>query len=73
MAQNQRRKVDEMQLSIGSRWMDTQGREFVIDAIATNGAETWVEYCRVGDQTYYRCLAEAFKYRFSRIENDSRS
>ena len=62
-----------MQLSVGSRWTDSQGREFVIDMVTTNGAETWVEYTRVGDRTYYRCLAEAFTYRFSRTENDSRS
>lgn len=53
--------------------MDTQGREFVIDAVTTNGAETWVEYCRVGDRTYYRCLSEAFTDRFRKIENDSRA
>ncbi len=54
-----------MQLSLGSRWTDTQGREFVIDAVSTNGVETWVAYTRVGDQTSYRCLAEAFTYRFT--------
>jgi hypothetical protein len=54
-----------MQLSLGSRWTDTQGREFVIDAVSTNGVETWVTYTRVGDQTSYRCLAEAFTYRFT--------
>jgi hypothetical protein len=62
-----------MQLLVGSRWTDSQGREFVIDAVNSNGEETWVEYCRVGDRTYYRCLAEAFTFRFSRIENDSRT
>ena len=53
-----------MQLSVGSRWVDSQGNEFVVDAVSTNGAETWVEYCRVGDRTYYRCLVEAFTHRF---------
>ena len=53
-----------MQLQIGSRWRDHLGQEFEVDAVTTNGAETWVEYCRVGDRTYYRCLAEAFLYRF---------
>jgi len=72
MAPAQRCEVDEMQLSIGSHWTDTQGREFVIDAVGTNGAETWVAYTRVGDRTSYRCLAEAFEHRFARIENDSR-
>ena len=61
-----------MQLSVGSRWMDTQGQEFVVEAIGSNGAETWVAYTRLGDRTSYRCLAEAFTYRFARIENDSR-
>ena len=54
-----------MQLSVGSQWTDTQGREFRIDAVDTDGAETWVAYTRVGDQTNYRCLAEAFTYRFT--------
>jgi hypothetical protein len=61
-----------MQVSIGSRWTDTQGREFVIDAVEENGAETWVAYTRVSDLTSYRCLAEAFTHRFTRTENDSR-
>ena len=62
-----------MQLPLGSRWTDSQGREFVIDAVGDNGAEIWVIYTRIGDQTSYRCLAEAFTFRFSRIENDSRA
>ena len=62
-----------MQLPVGSLWMDSQGREFVIDAVTANGAEIWVAYTRVGDRTSYRCLAEAFTHRFSRTENDSRS
>ncbi len=60
-----------MQLSVGSRWTDTQGNQFVIEDIGTNGAETWVAYSRVRDRTSYRCLAEAFTHRFTRIENDS--
>jgi hypothetical protein len=61
-----------MQLPLGSHWTDGQGREFVIDAVTSNGAETWVEYCRLGDGTSYRCLAEAFEHRFRRTEHDSR-
>jgi hypothetical protein len=61
-----------VQLSVGSRWTDSQGNQFEIQAIGENGAETWVAYIRVGDRTSYRCLAEAFTYRFQRIENDSR-
>jgi len=53
-----------MQLPLGSLWTDTQGREFVIDAVGDNGAETWVTYTRIGDRTSYRCFAEAFTYRF---------
>ena len=62
-----------MQLSVGSRWTDTQGQEFFINAIEKNGADTWVAYTRAKDNSEYRCLLDAFKYRFSRIENDSRS
>jgi len=62
-----------MRLQVGSRWTDQQGQEFEIDAVSINGDETWVEYCRVRDRTYYRCLAEAFTFRFSRTENDSRT
>lgn len=61
-----------MQLSVGSHWIDTQGHEFVVDAVGENGAETWVAYTRVGDRTSYRCLAEAFTHRFTRVENDQR-
>jgi len=52
-----------MQLLVGSLWTDTQGLEFVIDAVDTNGAETWVTYTRMENSTSYRCLAEAFTYR----------
>lgn len=45
--------------------MDQQGNTFVIDAIGDNGAEIWVSYYRVGDNTHYRCLVEAFTYRFT--------
>lgn len=60
-----------MQLSIGSRWTDHEGREFVIDAMGQNGAEIWVSYYRVGTHTYYRCLAEAFTHRFTLLENNN--
>jgi hypothetical protein len=53
-----------MQLSIGSRWCDQRGQEFVVDAVDKNSEETWVAYTRLGDNTSYRCLAEAFTYRF---------
>lgn len=53
-----------MQVQVGSSWKDHEGREFSVDAVTTNGEETWVEYCRVGDKTYYRCLIEAFVHRF---------
>jgi hypothetical protein len=72
MAPTQKCEVNEMQLSVGSRWTDGQRREFEIDAIVENGAETWVAYTRIGDGTNYRCLAEAFEHRFRRIENESR-
>jgi len=62
-----------MQLLVGSRWRDHQDQEFEIDAVSTNGAETWVSYTRIGDRTCYRCLAEAFTHRFSRTEHDSRA
>lgn len=62
-----------MQLSVGSRWTDGQGREFEINAIGTNGTETWVAYTRIGDRTSYRCLAEAFEHRFRKTEHDPRS
>lgn len=62
-----------MQLSVGSRWTDSQGNMFIIDAVGKNGAETWVAYYRMGTNMHYRCLAEAFTHRFSRIENESRA
>lgn len=62
-----------MQLSVGSRWRDGYGNEFVIDAVGNNGAEIWVAYFRKDTNIHYRCLAEAFTYRFQRIENESRA
>jgi len=72
MAPTQKCEINEMQLPLGSRWTDGQRQEFEIDAIVENGAETWVAYTRIGDGTNYRCLAEAFLFRFRRTENDSR-
>jgi hypothetical protein len=72
MASTQKREINEMQLLVRSRWTDGQRREFEIDAIVKNETETWVAYTRVGDRTSYRCLAEAFLFRFRRTENDSR-
>lgn len=53
-----------MQLSVGSRWTDQTGREFVVDAIDKDGVETWVTYTRVSNCTSYSCWAEAFIHRF---------
>lgn len=61
-----------MQLPVGSHWTDGLGTEFVIDAVGVNGVETWVSYYRIDNNTHYRCLAEAFTYRFQRIDNESR-
>lgn len=57
-----------MQLPVGSIWRDQKGQRFRIDAVGSNGAETWVAYTRLGDHTSYRCLAEAFAYRFQNEE-----
>ena len=56
-----------MQLRVGSRWSDGQGNLFVIDDVGDNGVEVWIAYHRLGDNTHYRCLAEAFTYRFKEI------
>lgn len=53
-----------MRLQVSSRWRDHQGQEFVVEHVDSNGAEIWVTYIRTGDGTSYRCLAEAFLYRF---------
>jgi hypothetical protein len=68
MAQTQRCEVNEVQLSVASRWVDTEGKVFVVDAVTTNGAEVWVSYCRSEDNTYYNCLIEAFTHRFKEIK-----
>ena len=57
-----------MQLSVGSKWTDTEGRIFIVDAVADNGAEIWVSYYRADTNIHYRCLAEAFTYRFRKLE-----
>jgi hypothetical protein len=56
-----------LQLSVGSRWIDTQSRVFVVDAVDNNGVETWVSYYREGTDMHYRTLVEAFTYRFREI------
>jgi hypothetical protein len=62
-----------MRLQVGSRWRDHQGQEFEINTIDENDSNTWVCYTRLVDWTSYRCLAEAFTFRFTRTENDSRT
>lgn len=57
-----------MQLSVGSKWTDTQGNEFIVDAVADNGTEIWVAYYRADTNIHYRCLAEAFTYRFRELK-----
>ena len=64
MGSCQNRKDHAVQLSVGSKWTDSLGNEFVVDAVADNGAETWVAYYRKDTNIHYRCLAEAFTYRF---------
>lgn len=56
-----------MQLSVGSRWTDVEGRIFIVDAVANNGAETWVSYYRQDTNVHYRTLVEAFTHRFREI------
>lgn len=58
-----------MQLSVGSKWSDQQGNTFVVDTVVHNGAETWVSYYRTDTNMHYRCLAEAFTYRFRLVDN----
>jgi hypothetical protein len=69
MGSSQNRKDHAVQLSVGSHWIDTHGNQFVVDAVESNGVEIWVDYTRIGDRTFYRCLSEAFEYRFTRIDN----
>lgn len=68
MAQAQRCEVDAMQVRVGTVWTDTQGTEFVVDAVANNEAQTWIAYYRVDTNTHYRCLYEAFVYRFRELK-----
>ena len=56
-----------MQLSVGSKWTDAEGHMFIVHAVANDGAETWVAYYRADTNIHYRCLAEAFTYRFREI------
>ena len=47
--------------------MDAEGHMFIVHAVANDGAETWVAYYRADTNMHYRCLAEAFTYRFREI------
>jgi hypothetical protein len=61
-----------MQLLVGSLWTDPRGQEFEIVELG-DGENPWVHYENIRTGQSYSCLAEAFTYRFLRIENDSRT
>ena len=53
----------------GSIYKDATGREFKINYVDHNMNGSWVHYQEVGTDRQFSCLIEAFKERFTKMEN----
>lgn len=56
-------------LRLGSFWRTSQGEEFRINEVRTQGVEVWVHYTNTQSGQEYSCLADAFRARFSPVVN----
>ena len=61
-----------MQLSLNSHWIAGDGQMFRIVELG-DGANPWVHYENIRTAQAYSCLAEAFLFRFTRTEHDTRT
>ena len=52
-------------------WKDSQGKEFTVRLVDHNMDGTWVHYSDANGNEY-SCLVDAFKERFTRVENVKR-
>ena len=52
-------------------WKDSQGKEFTVRLVDHNMDGTWIHY-RDANGNEYSCLVDAFKERFTRVENVKR-
>ena len=54
---------------VGSIWRDAEGREFEVNYVDHNMNGSWVHYTQLGFDKQFSCLIDAFKERFTRVEN----
>jgi hypothetical protein len=53
----------------GSVYKDATGKEFTVKMVDHTADGSWVHYQAVGTDQEYSCLVEAFKERFTKMEN----
>jgi hypothetical protein len=53
----------------GSIYRDATGKEFTVKMVDHTADGSWVHYQAVGKDQEYSCLIEAFKERFTKVEN----
>lgn len=50
-------------------YRDANGQEFEVRLVDHNSNGSWVHYRAVGTDQEYSCLIDAFKERFTKVEN----
>ena len=53
----------------GAVYKDATGKEFTVKMVDHTADGSWVHYQAVGTDQEYSCLVEAFKERFTKMEN----
>jgi hypothetical protein len=53
----------------GAVYRDATGKEFKVRLVDHTPNGSWVHYQAVGTDQEYSCLVEAFKARFTKVEN----
>ena len=53
---------------VGSLYKDATGKEFLVEFVDHNMNGSWVHYIQVGTDKKFNCLVEAFKERFTKVE-----
>ena len=52
----------------GAVYKDATGKEFLVDFVDHNMNGSWVHYTQLGTDKKFNCLVEAFKERFTKVE-----
>ena len=55
-------------MNLNSVWRDSSGKEFYIEMIDHTADGSWIHYRAVGTDREYSCLIDAFKERFTKVE-----